>query len=100
MADFSSLFLIILALLAFQSNLPVIGAGLVLVTLFTAKNKFLMLAGGIGAVISILLYLGLLADITSWVVLGGLFAIFIILATRDEGAGMGPSGMYPPGAGY
>lgn len=97
--DFTFLFLVILMLLAYQSGLGVIAVGLFLVALVMAKNKYLLAAALIGGAVLAALYLGL-GDLTSWVVVIGLFAVFLILAWRDDQPG--PQGYYPgmPPMGY
>ena len=93
--DFTLLFVLILMLLAYQSGLTAIAIGLLLVALVTAKNKYLLAAVAIGGLVLGVLFLGL-GEITSWLVIGGLFVIFLILAWKDEGTGpQGYPGMPP-----
>ncbi len=97
--DFTFLFLIILMLLAYQSGLTVVAAGLFLVALVTAKNKYLLAAAAIGGGVLAMLYLGF-GEESSWLVIAGLFVIFLILAWKDDQPG--PQGYYPgmPPMGY
>lgn len=90
--DFTLLFLVILMLLAYQSGLTYIAIGLFLAAVVTAKNKFVLAAAGIGGLALAATYLGF-GEGGSWLVIGALFAIFLILAWKDEQPA-GPQG-YP-----
>ncbi len=96
--DFTFLFLIILMLLAYQSGLSYVAAGLFVVALVTAKNKFLLAAALIGGAVLGALYLGF-GEGSSWLIVAGLFAVFLILAYKDDAAS-GPQGYMPGMPGY
>ncbi|MBI5635550.1 hypothetical protein HY993_01140 [Candidatus Micrarchaeota archaeon] len=79
--DFTALFVIVLAVLAAQNGLPLMGLALVAVAVFTAKNIFMVIAALIGAGLVGLSYVGV-SD-SSYIILGGLFAIFLIIAAKS-----------------
>ena len=95
--DFTFLFLIILMLMAYQSGLGIIAAGLFIVSLVMAKNKYLLAAAAVGGLALGALVLGFGSEATL-IIGGALFLIFLLLAWKDDNP-QGPPGMYP-GMGY
>ncbi len=91
--DFTFLFIVILMVFAAQSGLVVIGAGLFLLLLFTAKGKLPLAAAFVGGALVFLIWAGYSNDL---VLAGGLFVVFLLLVKADSGAG--PAGYYPGGA--
>ncbi|MGC8850930.1 MAG: hypothetical protein ACP5O3_01720 [Candidatus Micrarchaeia archaeon] len=90
--DFSFLFIVILMVIAVQSGLWWIAAALFVLLLFSAKNKWLLAAAGLGgALVAGLYFTG--GSLSPLVIIGGLFAILAILAKAGEGGaqGYGPS---------
>jgi hypothetical protein len=94
--DFTFLFLIILMLMAYQSGLGLIAAGLFVVTLVMAKNKFLMAAAAVGGLALGALFLGF-GEESTLIIGGALFLVFILLAWKDDQPGGQPG---YPGMGY
>ncbi len=96
--DFTFLFIIILMLLALKSGLELVAIGLLVILLFTSKNKFLLLATGIGGALFLLISYGgvssSLDNPATIAVLIGLFVIMLILAKSDSD-NPAPQGYYP-----
>ncbi|MDP2717627.1 MAG: hypothetical protein Q8P02_02705 [Candidatus Micrarchaeota archaeon] len=86
--DFTFLFIIILMLLALKSGLDLIAVGLLVILLFTSKNKYLLVATVIGgALVALVSFTGLRTSLTDPVtlsVLAGLFIILLLLARQDS----------------
>ncbi len=93
--DFTFLFLIILMLMAYTSGLGIIAAGLFVVSLVMAKNKYLMAAAAIGGIALGALFLGF-GEESTIIVGGALFLIFLLLARKDDQ----PQMQGYPGGGY
>lgn len=94
--DFTFLFLVILMLFAWQNNMQVVSAALLVVAVVSAaknSNKLLLLAALVAAALLVFLFVGL-GDATGTIVIGGLFAIFIIIILTDSGAPPSPYGGY------
>ena len=94
---FTFMFLIILMLMAYQAGLGMIAAGLFVVTLVMAKNKFLLAAAFIGGLALLALFLGF-GDEASIIIAGALFLVFVLLAYKDDQPQQ--PGMYGGGMGY
>ncbi|MBI5035790.1 hypothetical protein HZC09_00450 [Candidatus Micrarchaeota archaeon] len=96
--DFTFLFIIIIMMLAVKSELWFIALGLFVILLVTSKNKYLLIASFLGlALILIVNYAGMssyLGDLSTWVVLGILFLILLLLA-RNDSEQPSPAGYYP-----
>lgn len=87
--DFTFLFIIILMLLAVKSGLTIVAIGLALVLFVTSKSKYLLLAAVVGLLVVGAAYFnisGLLdfSNSTTWIILGGLFLVMVILAKKDS----------------
>ncbi len=95
--DYTFLFIIILMLFAVKYNLLLVAGGLFVLLIFSTKSKYLLLASVIGLVIAALTKYIDLGDYTTYVVLGGLFAVMVLISRKDADApqsqGFGPPGM-------
>ncbi len=94
--DLTVIFLIILMLLAVQNGIPWLAVALLVVAVVTSKNKFFIAASLLGGGVAALLYLGL-GSTAGWIVGGGLFLAFILVASQDSGSGPSAYGGLPPG---
>lgn len=83
--DFTFLFIIIIMLLAVKNELNFVAVGLFALLLFTSKNKFLLAAAFVGFGLMIAVGWLDLGDYFSWVVLGSLFLVMLLLAVKDSG---------------
>ncbi len=79
--DFTFLFLTILMVLAAQSGMLWVAAGLFLILLLSAKTKMLLIAAVVGAVLLGIVAFGGVGN--NYLIIGGLFAVFLILVKKD-----------------
>ncbi|MBI4406775.1 hypothetical protein HY571_02580 [Candidatus Micrarchaeota archaeon] len=94
--DFTFLFLTILMLLAAQSGMLWIAAGLFLLLLLSAKTHLLLIAAGVAFVLLALIGLGLTSS--NYVIMGGLFVVLVILVKKDADSPQQPDPMAMYGA--
>ncbi len=79
--DFTFLFITVLMVLAAQSGMLWIAAGLFLVLLLSAKSKILLLAAGVAALVLGLIALGGIGS--NYLVIGALFIVFLLIVKKD-----------------
>ncbi|HEV8289779.1 MAG TPA: hypothetical protein VGQ00_02380 [Candidatus Norongarragalinales archaeon] len=92
--DFTFLFLAVLVLLALQTKIYAVAAGLIILLLFISKNKILTGATLLGIAIASLVFFG--GEVPTWFVLVGLFIILAVATKMDSGdGGMTPQGYMP-----
>lgn len=97
--DFTFLFLTVLMLFAWQSNMPMVALALFLVAMvsaFKSANKILLAGGLVAACLGVVLYLGI-GELSGMIVVGGLLLILIITMMADNAPpqyGAGGGGMY------
>ncbi|MFH1107075.1 MAG: hypothetical protein V1787_04210 [Candidatus Micrarchaeota archaeon] len=91
--DFSFLFIVILMVMAVQSNNTVITLALFALLLITsAKNKFLLVAALVGGALAFVWNMPLEASIKTPLLLGGLFVVLILLVKKDSDSPAPPVG--------
>jgi hypothetical protein len=83
--DFTFLFIIIIMLLAVKNDLNMVAVGLFALLLFTSNNKFLLAASFVGFGLLVAVGWMNLGNYFSWVVLGSLFIVMLLLAVKDSG---------------
>ena len=97
--DFTFLFIAVLMIIAAQSGMLWIAAGLFLILLLSAKSKILLLAAGIVGVLFAIIALGLTG--TNYIVIGGLFLVFLLIVKKDADSPQpDPNAMYGGYGGY
>ena len=98
--DFTFLFVVLLMLFAVKSQLWYVAVGLFLVLLVTSKSKYLVLAAVVGVLVAFAAgnssLISIFGDAMTWVILGGLFLVLLLLAKKDSDhpsqEGYGPPG--------
>lgn len=95
------MFIIVLMLLAVKSGMLWIAVGLFLLLLFTSKSKYLLLAAVVGIGVVVATRFADLGDYSMWVIVGGLFAVVLLISRKEAEhpspemyGGMGGMGMY------
>ncbi|MFH1200248.1 MAG: hypothetical protein V1708_04220 [Candidatus Micrarchaeota archaeon] len=92
--DFTFLFIVVLMVLAMQSNNLVITVALFALLLITAaKNKYLLFAAIIGGALSLVWGSDFAGEYRTPLLLGGLFAILLLLAKKDSDSPQPAAGM-------
>lgn len=92
--DFTILLLAVFLLLALQQQLWPIAGALLLLILFTAKSKILIVVALAGIGMAALTLFG--NAYPSWLIIAGLFLILLYLARKDDRP-TGPEAYYPGG---
>ena len=96
--DFTFLLVVMLMLLAVKSgNIP-IGIALFAILLITAKNKYLIAASIVGAVLAFAFNYDF--EYRNYVLIGGLFLVLILILKTDSGGQPAQEGMYGYGGAY
>ena len=80
--DLTFLFITILMILAARSGMFWVAVGLFIVLLLSAKSKILILAAVISGALLALVAFG--SSGTNYIVIGGLFVVFLILVKKDS----------------
>ena len=99
--DFTFLFIVVLMVLAMQSNNITITVALFARLLITAsKNKYLLVAAFVGGALALVWGTDFAAEYRTPLLLGGLFAILLLLAKKDSDSPMPAGGAGGYGGGY
>jgi hypothetical protein len=92
--DFTFLFLVVLMVLAAQSNNYTLLIALFALLLLTAKSKYLMAAAIAGLVLSLIWTTDIAGPYKTPLLLGGLFLVLLLLVKSDNGAPQPMAGGY------
>lgn len=97
--DFTFLFLTVLMILAAQSGMLWIAVGIFLLLLLSAKSKWLLLAAGVSAVLTAVVYFTGIQN--SYFVVGGMFIVLLLVVKKDADNPQPEGAMYGGyGGGY
>ncbi len=79
--DFTFLFLTVLMILAAQSGMLWIAVGIFLLLLLSAKSKWLLMAAGVSAILTGVVYFTGVQN--SYLVVGGMFIVLLLVVKKD-----------------
>jgi len=93
--DFTSLFIVVLMILAAKTGLLWIAGGLGILLLVTSKGSYSIAAAIVGLAVAAALYFLGESNLSFYVMVGGLGLVLLLLAKKESDQ---PSGYYPPAA--